>query len=140
MEQIFKYVLLMCCEEIISGTKQNTGLLFIIPENSMKKFWQKCGISGDGQIEASFLDRIPRKNLDRCINACDALSEDAFQSLLGRLKLAAISWSDLFNAMTEMSCRLDPEAQGDQTLINLLGGFCAQITDHEGTGVKLSSA
>ena len=134
-EQILKYVLLMCCEEYISGPRRNVGLLYIVPENSRAALWRKCGVHEDGQIDASFLEKLPRKKLDSFLGALDGLSEDAFKSLLDRLHLAFISWTEFDHAMREIVARLDPEDPGDQTLMNLLNGFRSQVAEQEGTGI-----
>ena len=125
----------MCCEECISGPRSNAGLLYIVPENSRAAIWRSCGVPGDGQIDASFLGKLSGKNLDQLLNAFDGLDEDNFKSLLDRLQLAAISWTELDHAMAEIADRLDPEDPGDQTLMNLLKGFRSQVGQQKGTGV-----
>ena len=135
-KQILKYALLMCCEECNSGQKENAGLLFIVPEKWLHTHWQRCGVPDDGQIDRTFLDLNSRKELmTRLLNSRTNLSECAFLSLLDRLKLAAISWSEFLQAMSRMVGSLDQEEQGGQTLTRLLGGLCAQITEQEGTDV-----
>ena len=134
-EQILKYALLMCCEENRSGRKSNVGLLYIVPESSRAGLWRQCGVSAGGQIDASFLDNAPRKKLDVWLNKLGWLDESAFKSVLDRLHLAVISWTELDHAMAEITNRMDTDDPGDQTLMNLLTGFHSQLAKQEGTGV-----
>ncbi len=69
------------------------------------------------------------------MNAFDGLGEDAFKSLLDRLHLTVISWTEFDHAMAEIADRLNPEDPGDQTLMNLFNGFRSQVAEQEGTGV-----
>lgn len=139
-EQILKYVLMMCCEEHESGPKSNVGLLFIVPEISRATLWQKCRVSKEGQIDASFLNEVPRRDIDKCLRGLRQGGEDAFKSMLDRLQLASISWFEMDQSMGRIMAHLDPGHAGDQTLSNLFGGFRAQIADHVGTGVCLENA
>ena len=134
----------MCCEERHSGQKNNVGLLFIVPDKSKETLWRKCRVSEDGGIDASFLGRIPSDGLERqirnldefgCSNATANEGNSVFGFLLDRLRLATISWAELDKSMAEIMGRADPEAPGDQTLINLLEGFRAQMAEQKGTGV-----
>ena len=136
-EQVLKYVTLMHCEEVITGTRQNAGLLFIVPNTSLDSIWEQCGISGFGEIDESYLDDITTQKLVKphMQKRIDENSE-AYRRLLNRLKLAVVSWSDFDESMSEIISDLDPHRAGDQTLIKLLEGFQVQLREHDGTGIK----
>ena len=134
-EQVLKYVTLMHCEEVITGTRPNVGLLFIVPGASRDTLWEQCGISASGEIDASYLDGLDTRKLAKHMQARIKENGEAFEGLLNRLKLAAISWSELDEAMSEIVTGLDRDRPGDHTLIKLLEGFRAQLRDHVGTGI-----
>ena len=134
-EQVLKYVTLMHCEEVITGTRPNVGLLFIVPEASRDTLWEQCGISASGEIDGLYLDGVDTRDLAKHMQTSIRENGEAFEGLLNRLKLAVISWSELDEAMSEIATRLEPDRAGDQTLIKLLEGFQAQLRDHDGTGM-----
>ena len=135
-EQLLKYVTLMHCEEVITGTRPNIGLLFIVPDTSRDSIWEQCGISGSGEIDESCLDGEITRNLANHMQKRIEENAEAYRALLNRLKLGVISWSDFDESMSEIVSDLDPHRAGDQTLIKLLEGFQAQLRDHDGTGIE----
>ena len=135
-EQVLKYVTLMHCEELITGTRPHVGLLFIVPDTSRDSIWEQCGISGSGEIDESYLDGEITRNLAKHMQKRIEENGEAYRGLLNRLKLGVISWSDFDESMSEIVSDLDPHCAGDQTLIKLLEGFQAQLRDHDGTGIE----
>ena len=135
-EQVLKYVTLMHCEEEITGTRPNVGLLFIVPNTLRDSIWEQCGISGPEEIDESYLDGEITRNLAKHMQKRIEENGESYRGLLKRLKLAVISWSDFDESMSEIVSDLNPNRAGDQTLIKLLEGFQAQLRDHDGTGIE----
>lgn len=134
-EQVLKYVTLMHCEEVITGTRPNVGLLFIVPDTSRKLIWEQCSIPGAGEIDESYLDGVVTRKLTKHMQKRIEENGEAYGGLLNRLKLGVISWSDFDESMSAIVSDLTPHRAGDQTLIKLLEGFQTQLRDHYGTGI-----
>ncbi len=74
-EQIAKYVALMAWEQMKTGTRQNLGLLFILPETSQQSHWSKVGLDEPGvdqegpsttrKCPVDFLDKLHQGKLPR---------------------------------------------------------------------------
>jgi hypothetical protein len=135
-EQIAKYVALMIWEEGISGTRGNLGLLFIVPETA--GHWTTVGLSSP-QIDTAFVNRLDREKLPKKIQSLFEEHPDKVASVLGRLRLAVISWKAFGEDITAIENELDASKTGDQTLQRLLAGLHAQIGAHDKTGLAASS-
>ena len=135
-EQVLKYVTLMHCEEVITGTRQTVGLLFIVPDTSRDSIWEQCGISKSGEVDESYLDGVMPRSFAKHMKKRIEENGEAYRGLLNRMKLGVISWSDFDDSMSEIVSDLAPHRAGDQTLIKLLEGFQAQLRDHDGTGIE----
>jgi hypothetical protein len=135
-EQIAKYVALMMWEEAFSQPRENLGLLFIVPEEAMSGHWANVGLDGP-LIDAEFADRFDRSRLPKKIQTLFEANPTQVKSVLGRLRLAAISWSKFSAAIGTIETDLDPQHVGDQTLLRLLSGLRNQLEHHDKTGAKV---
>ncbi len=135
-EQVLKYSALLAWEELHKGSRENLGLLFIVPAYSIDNHWKKCGLNGP-TIDRSFLDTKWKKKLPDEISNLIENNFEQVASVLDRLKINVISWSDLRNSLLEIHSTLDLSHRGDQTLSRLLSGFLAQLDAHRDTGLSL---
>jgi len=147
--QLAKYVALMAWEQEKTRRRRDTlGLLFIVPEKSLKLHWSKLGVDdcsgSDSPVEPSTIRRCPPNFFDKLIHAelpprVRQLFESESGSIRGeieRLRLAAISWKWLRDEIISIESELDCSIRGDQTLQRLLGGLRSQIEEHENTGIS----
>jgi hypothetical protein len=133
-EQIAKYVALMIWEEALSHDRENLGLLFIIPEAALSEHWTNVGLNGP-DINEEFAGRLDPSKLPKKIQALFGANPDRVRSLLRRLRLSVVSWSQLWTGICAIESELDPRHSGDQTLSRLLAGLRDQIERHDKTGV-----
>lgn len=125
--QIIKYASLFAWEEMHSGQHSNLGLIYVLEEADPDRHWRKCGLQGPF-VDRSLLDQVEYSELPRRIQQLVSASPDAIGCILDRMRLAAISWSDLTATLQTLKFDLDPSQPGDKTLINLLDGFINQVT------------
>ena len=45
-EQVLKYATMLAIEEAVTGSKQNVGLLYVVPEGTEGALWRGCGLDG----------------------------------------------------------------------------------------------
>lgn len=133
-EQILKYAALMSWEEFHMGTRQQLGLLFIVPESAIESHWKKCGLKG-ASVDRTFLDQTWKRKLPKAIAELLATHHENVASVLDRMKLGIISWESLRDSMVALQVTLDPAHRGDQTLMKLISGFIAQFEVHRDTGI-----
>ncbi len=133
-EQIAKYLALMIWEERLTGRRDQHGLLFLVSAGAIASHWKDVGLN-NGSIDQSFIDRLGKMKLPSRIKRLFADESDRLQAVASRLRLAVISWQQFRNSLSEYRSRLDLSRPGDQTLDNLLGGFCSQIDQHGKTGI-----
>lgn len=133
--QIAKYAALLTWEEMAHGPRDQIGLLFIAPEAARTNHWTKCGLAAD-LIDATFLDQTWTRPLPAPIQRLFAENRSHVESVLERMRLAFISWSDLRHRLCAYAEGLDRSAPGDQTLGRLIDGFVAQLDAHRLTGLS----
>ena len=137
-EQVAKYAAMFAWEELYRNTKQNLGLLYIVPEHAKAKFWQRSRFE-PGSLNRNWLDRSWDKSLPKPIVKLFETNEDTVRSVLDRMKVHVISWTDLRNSLLDIQSALNQQDPGQQTLYRLLAGFLKQLSDHRDTGITLNS-
>lgn len=134
-DQIAKYVKILALEEMYQGSPLQLGLLFIVPESSIKNHWAKCGLSSQF-IDRTFLESEGNKESSKKIlDLSDSQRYEHIASVLDRLQLNVISWDDLKKSLLKIQRTLDQNLPGDQTLSKLIRGFIHQLEKHRGTGL-----
>ena len=137
-EQVAKYAAMFAWEELYRNTKQNLGLLYIVPEHAKANFWQRSRFE-PGSLNRNWLDRSWDKSLPKPIVKLFETNEDTVRSVLDRMKVHVISWTDLRNSLLDIQSALNQQDPGQQTLYRLLAGFLKQLSDHRDTGITLNS-
>ncbi len=130
LDQIAKYLAVMHREETYSGTRDNLGLLFIVPEKSRHSVFSKVGMTG-AVIDADLIARLRQVKLSARLRT----SPDELETIARRVRLASTSWTELRDRLNQIELQLDARARGDQTLLRLLSGLRAQIEKHGKTGI-----
>jgi hypothetical protein len=133
-EQILKYAAVLAWEELTTGPREQLGLVYVIPEGSMARHWSKCGLEGP-KIDRGFLARDWPKLPTGRVHQLLEEQPETLASVLDRISLAAITWTQLQDLLEATSATLDQRQPGDQTLYRLLNGFLAQLHAHRGTGL-----
>lgn len=133
-EQIAKYAAILTWEEQNHGRRDNLGLLFIVPEKAMAGHWRKCGLTS-AAIDGSWLDRTWTKPLPKAVSKLFTTHEAEVRSVLDRLTISVISWTELHATLAAIQVDLDQAVAGQQTLYRLLTGFIAQLVAHRDTGI-----
>jgi hypothetical protein len=133
-EQIAKYIALMIWEEEFSHPRANLGLLFIVPNAAILAHWSNVGLVGPN-IDPEFASRLDSSKLPKKIQRLFQANSDQVQSVLGRLRLSVVSWTQFRSDIYTIENELDEQSAGDQTLKRLLSGFRNQIDHHANTGV-----
>ncbi|ESQ90775.1 hypothetical protein ABAC460_08055 [Asticcacaulis sp. AC460] len=132
--QIIKYAALLAWEERTNGTKDQLGLLYIVPENARMDHWKKCGVADPDNI------RFLLENVDFIlppkISAFLAEEPQLIRSVCDRMKLEVITWHDLRFSLETYRQQLNLQHRGDQTLDKLIAGFLDQLSKHQETGLK----
>ena len=125
-EQIAKYIALMVWEEAFGGEREDLGLLFLVPEESLPAHWSTIGLQGP-MIDDSFLTRLDRRKLPKKI--LDLLDTRPIQvrSVISKLRLAVLSWNAFSQQISMLESRLTSRTAGDQTLVRLLSGLRVHI-------------
>ena len=148
--QIIKYAALMVLEEKLRQSggdfrKTQLGLIFIVPNDSLLTHWNDVHLSGP-VIDAGYLSEISTEKLDRRLKPSTELEkllaehQEQFVSVLDRLKLTVVSWTEFRDSIAKIERELDrSKQQGDQTLRKLLAGLRAQIDVHDRTGIPKST-
>jgi len=136
--QLAKYIALMVWEQIHSGERDELGLLFIIPHDSLASHWPKCGLDGP-HVNAAFLDEEWSRALPLEIRNLFSAHRELVSRTIGKLRLEAISWTQFRDTIARLQSELDPEKGTDQTLYRLLEGLLHQLQNHQGTGIPTTS-
>ncbi len=126
--QVLKYIAMLILEEKLSGVRPSLGLLYIVPHPRKEKI-----ISKIKEYAETALDLSPDLN-SRVKNILES-DLGHFRSVVDRIQLAAISWSDLCVWAKNELNGLNAEDAYQQTLYRLLHGFIAQLEVHRGTGI-----
>ena len=134
-EQIAKYAALFLSEEKVLGKRENIGIVFVLPESSLAGHWKKCGLDGP-RISSTFIGQLKSDDLPKRIRGLLEEESDSLRDVFDRMRLAAITWAQLKQNISEIESVLDMTSPGDQTLLKLLSGFRAQIEEHSGTEVS----
>jgi hypothetical protein len=135
-EQIAKYVAILAWEELALGKRNDLGLLFIVPQKAIAGHWKKCGLDG-ADIDRRWLERRWNKGLPKSIERLFDQEAEAVNSVIDRLKLQAISWSELYLKLDRILGSLDQRDPGQQTLYRLIKGFLSQLQKHRETGIYI---
>jgi hypothetical protein len=134
-DQIAKYAALLTWEELHSGRKSQLGLLFVMPEQALRKpWWKKCRLEGP-TIDEGFFEVARTLKLPKKVATLFTEEPEAVRSVLDRMVLAGISWRELHGSLCAIQDRLDPMQAGEQTLHRLIAGFRAQLEAHRHTEV-----
>lgn len=134
LQQILKYIALMVMEEHHSSKRQNLGLLFIAPKQDETRFWTKCGLRGPTIDYEAFIDRASL-GINPYMSSLLKKHGDHFKSVVDRLHLKLLSWTQLRDDMLQINGGLDQKDVGQQTLHRLLDGLREQIEINKDTGV-----
>lgn len=133
LEQFLKYVALAVVEERLGGRRQHVGLLYVVPRARLGKI---CAhIATWHSLTWSALQVKPGLKLNEHVKRI--IEEDSvhFDDILRRVRLNAISWTDLYNGIIIEKLNLDSRDPAQQTLYRLLDGFAEQLLVHVGTGI-----
>jgi hypothetical protein len=133
-EQIIKYAALLTWEEMHKGSREQLGLLFIVPETAIRNHWSSCGLE-EASVNKSFLETKWKRKLPKAISGLLGSHREHVASVLDRMKLGVISWEELRHKMNTLQNSLDMTHRGDQTLSRLISGFLTQLEDHRDTGI-----
>lgn len=126
--QLLKYISIIMSEEKVSQKKREIGLLYIVPSGKVKEVFHQIK-----EYAKTAADLPPRLNLHvRSILESDP---SHFSSVVDRLRLAAISWTELNNLANAELDSLNANDAYQQTLHRLLEGFVAQLEVHGRTGI-----
>jgi hypothetical protein len=131
-EQIAKYAALMRWEEEKNGSRENLGLLFVIPKPALSDHWKKLGLKGP-IIDEGFFARLDRTKLPDRIKKLFDREPAEIMSVLNRMSVDAISWTWLRDEIQ----KIEAEVTGgrNQTLERLLTGLRDQIERHQYTEI-----
>lgn len=132
IDQILKYAMLLALEEMRNGSKQQIGLLFIMPDVG-DDHWKACGLAGP--VISSDYYPMFEKAKSKVVREFYEKHEVEMRSVLDRMVLGAVSWSDFHQSMSVFKNSLGTETAGDQCLSRLIDGVLGQISDHKLTGL-----
>jgi hypothetical protein len=138
VKQILKYASLIALEERRSHRRKNIGLLYVAPEQRAEKLWKSLGLTG-ASLDQNILASTDTQAFNNSIRTIIESDREHFEEILGRLKLAVISWSELYQRATNEKDSLDQQDSAQQTLYRLLDGFIAQLRAHRDTGLNPGS-
>jgi hypothetical protein len=109
-----------------------------VPEGAMSAHRSNVGLR-EAAIDEGFASRLDPSRLPKKIQALFDTRPDQVRSVLQRLRLGVISWTQIAAEISEMEKELDPKQAGDQTLQRLLAGFRDQLERHHKTGLNGTS-
>jgi hypothetical protein len=131
--QVLNYAALAVLEEKRSGKREHLGLLFLIPQQTKHRLWKQCGLTGP-TLDRSFVNS-PLLKANQFIRAIMSDDKEHFLDVLDRMKLAVITWSELYDWVSSEVEALDESNSDGQTLLRLLRGFQRQLQIHGDTGI-----
>lgn len=126
--QILKYASLFAWEEMHTGQRSNIGLTYVLEAKNKDQHWHNCGLGGD-LLDRTILEKVKVSDLPIRIQKLLSTHPHVINSVLDRMKLAAITWLELTESIILIKSGLDPCRPGDKTLINLLDGFIDQVAE-----------
>jgi hypothetical protein len=115
-------------------SRENLGLLFIVPEKVCDHHLSKIGVDGPS-LAPDFIDSLRQEKLPSRIRRLFADNPEELDSVRSRIRLHSISWTSLRDQIKDIESKLNPDNRGDQTLLRLLTGLRTQIEKHEKTGI-----
>ena len=133
-DQLLKYLALLVCEERLSQSRKNLGLLYIAPPQNEARFWEKCGLNGPS-IDSGFLARHQPTIKSKPIAKMLKDRPDEFRSVAERVRLHLMTWPELDASIRKILAELNEAKVEHQTLDRLLGGFLHQLQRHSHTGI-----
>jgi len=134
INQIIKYAAIVKLEETATGIRDNIGLLYVVPKKRINTIKNKVSIES---LSWPVLGEQPGVKLNPKIKTIIESDPSHFDSVLKRLRINIISWSDLYDQVTAEHQQLDPRNSSEQTLYRLLDGFLEQLRAHQDTGIEL---
>ena len=119
-------------EEEKNGSRENLGLLFVIPKPALSDHWKKLGLKGP-IIDEGFFARLDQTKLPDRVKKLFDREPAEIKSVLNRMSVDAISWTWLRDEIQ----KIEAEVTGgrNQTLERLLTGLRDQIERHQYTGI-----
>jgi hypothetical protein len=136
-EQVMKYAAMLTWEELVTGPKENLGLLYIVPNQAVARHWTKCGLDGP-VIDRTFLSTKWRKPMPPKIQKLLNEHRGHVESVLDRMRIAVISWDQVEEKLCAIDNSLNEREPGGQTIHRLLSGFLGQLSAHKQTGLAAS--
>lgn len=133
IDQMLKYAMLLGLEELCNGPKSQIGLLFITPDVS-EDHWKACGL--DGPLVSSDYYLLFPKARSKVVREFYAKHEQVMRSVLDRMMLGAISWSEFYRSLSTYQVGLGFENPGEQCLRRLIDGVLCQVAEHKLTGLN----
>jgi hypothetical protein len=135
-EQVLKYAMMLAMEEMVTGPKQNVGLLYVIPEGTEESLWRGCGLTGPA-VRLDLIDCVRSQKMKITLQRLVDAHEDRVAALLPRIALRAVSWTWVRDEIASIEETLDHRDPGQQCYGRLLLGLRRQIEAHADTGIAI---
>jgi hypothetical protein len=133
--QMLKYASLLALEERLTGRREHLGLLYIVPQPRLLRLNRLIETWGAGQSWSQIKEEPHAQELNSHVRQIIEADEEHYGDVVRRLRIAAISWSELHEKATGEIARLDPKERSQQTLYRLLEGFLEQLHIHRDVGI-----
>lgn len=133
-EQVLKYAVMLALEESVTGSKQNIGLLYVVPEGSEDALWRGCGLEGP-TMRPDLIKLVRSRKMPTSLQRLLDAHEDRVRGVLARMTLKCVSWTWLRDEIASVEVSLDHKDPGQQCYGKLLLGLRHQIEAHADTGI-----
>ena len=128
LDQLAKYVLLMVCEEQLTGRRRELALTYIFNGPAEAMFERHIGIPSK-QVDGALFDQMASGIRSKTVSSFILENAEAGRAVLDRLRIQCIDWSEFSHILVAHIEKLGPSA-GDRTLGKLLNGLVYEIAQH----------
>lgn len=136
-EQILKYALMLALEESVTGSKQDIGLLYVVPQETEDALWRSCGLNG-ARMRPDLVEFVRSRKKSGTLLRLMEQHLDRVADVLLRMTLGCVSWTWLRDEIASIEATLGDKDPGQQCYGRLLLGVRRQIEAHADTGIAQS--
>ena len=128
LDQLAKYVALIAGEEISTGYREWSSLVFIYPSDAWARFLEETSMSS-GALGADHFHLLKESAKNEKVKSLFASKPEVIVDALSRLSISCITWDEVYGKLNHLMDQLG-DARGERTLFTLMEGLATEIKDH----------
>jgi len=134
LEQVEKYALLAALEESETGPRERLLLLYLTPKKRFHQIWEEK-FNDREELKKALKRREykPKSDTKRELDKIFPQHIEDVPNAMGRMEVGFMTYAELADALAleKKRTRLNPDAEGDETLTKLIDGLHCELMDRK---------